>query len=107
MQSGRPLLESITALATLNPCEKHCSLSRNGYKLSYQQRRAPMPETFETFIASERERLANERTTLLAQQTELAAKLAAITREFEAIDAYEAAKKGKAAPARASGNRRA
>ncbi len=66
-----------------------------------------MPETFETFIASERERLANERTTLLAQQTELAAKLAAITREFEAIDAYEAAKKGKAAPARASGNRRA
>jgi len=42
---------------------------------------------------------------LLAQQTELAGKLTAITREFEAIEAYEAAKKGKPAAARQGAGR--
>jgi len=59
----------------------------------------PMTETFETFIASERERLNKEREAIFSQQHELEGKLAAINNEMRAIDAYEAAKTGKAAPA--------
>src|SRR5712692_9070646 len=67
-----------------------------------------MPEqTFETFIASERERLNKEREAILNQQHELEQKLAAINNEMRAIDAYEAAKSGKATPARQTGTRRA
>jgi len=51
-----------------------------------------MPETFETFIASERERLNKERETIFNQQHELERKLDAINRELRAIEAYEAAK---------------
>ena len=59
-----------------------------------------MPETFETFIASERERLNKEREAIFDQQHELEGKLDAINRELRAIEAYEAAKSGKAtAPA--------
>jgi hypothetical protein len=58
-----------------------------------------MAETFETFIASERERLNKEREAISNQQHELEGKLDAINRELRAIEAYEAAKTGKAAPA--------
>jgi hypothetical protein len=59
-----------------------------------------MPEqTFETFIASERERLNKEREVIFNQQQELEQKLDAINRELRAIEAYEAAKTGKAARA--------
>src|SRR2546430_2431867 len=58
-----------------------------------------MPETFETFIASERERLNKEREAIFNQQHELEQKLDAINRELRAIEAYEAAKTGKALPA--------
>ncbi len=59
-----------------------------------------MPEqTFETFIASERERLNKEREAIFNQQRELEGKLAAINNEMRAIEAYEAAKTGKAVPA--------
>src|SRR5438105_12612858 len=72
---------------------------------SHLQRRAPMADTFETFIASERERLNKEREAIFNQQHQLESKLAAINNEMRAIDAYEAAKSGKAtAPA---GRRRA
>ena len=47
-----------------------------------------MPETFETFIASERERLNKEREAIFNQQHELEGKLDAINRELRAIDAY-------------------
>lgn len=56
-------------------------------------------QTFETFIASERERLHKERDTVFTLQHELEAKLASINNELRAIDAYEAAKSGKPAPA--------
>ena len=56
---------------------------------------------FADFIARERERLHGERETIFNQQHELETKLAAINNELRAIDAYEAAKSGKAAvPAR-------
>jgi len=55
-------------------------------------------ETFQDFIARDRERLHAERETIFTQQHELEQKLAAINNEMRAIDAYEAAKSGKAAP---------
>src|ERR1700686_4933888 len=56
---------------------------------------------FAGFIAAERERLHGEREAIFNQQHELETKLAAINNELRAIDAYEAAKSGKATvPAR-------
>jgi hypothetical protein len=52
-------------------------------------------QTFQTFVASERERLNSERETIFNQQHELEGKLSDINRELAAIDAYEAAKAGK------------
>jgi hypothetical protein len=66
-----------------------------------------MAETFQDFIARDRERLHAEREAIFTQQHELEQKLAAISNEMRAIDAYEAAKAGKAAPARQTGMRRA
>jgi hypothetical protein len=62
-------------------------------------------ETFETFVQRERARLQGERETIFTQQQELENKLAEINRELSAIDAYEAAKSGKA-PARQTATRR-
>ena len=53
-------------------------------------------EQFSDFIARERDRLGAERKAVVTQQRELQAKLAGIDREFQAIDAYAAAKTGKA-----------
>jgi cell division septum initiation protein DivIVA len=58
-----------------------------------------MPDTFQDFITRDRERLHAEREAIFNQQHELEGKLAAINNELRAIDAYEAAKTGKAAPA--------
>jgi hypothetical protein len=52
--------------------------------------------TFADYIAQERERLHAEREKIFNQQHELEGKLADINRELGAIDAYEAAKTGKA-----------
>jgi len=58
-------------------------------------------QTFADFIARDRERLLAEREKIFNQQHDLEGKLADINRELAAIDAYEAAKAGKApAPAR-------
>ena len=54
--------------------------------------------TFNDFVARERDRLGAERKAVLTQQRELQAKLAGIDREFQAIDAYAAARTGKAVP---------
>ena len=62
-------------------------------------------ETFEVFVQRERARLHTEREAIFTQQQELENKLADINRELSAIDAYEAAKSGKA-PARQSPARR-
>jgi hypothetical protein len=51
---------------------------------------------FADFIDRERERLHAEREKIFNQQHELENKLADINRELSAIDAYEAAKTGKA-----------
>ncbi len=64
-------------------------------------------ENFSAYIQRERERLHAEREGIFNQQQELENKLADINRELAAIDAYEAAKAGKAPPARATGARRA
>lgn len=64
---------------------------------------AQAPQTFETFIASERDRLNKERDTLSAQIAEINSKLAGIDRELVAITAYENAKSGKV-PAVSGGN---
>jgi hypothetical protein len=53
-------------------------------------------QTFADFIARDRERLHAEREQIFNQQHELQTKLDEINREFAAIDAYEAAKTGKA-----------
>jgi len=53
-------------------------------------------QTFADFITRERERLHAEREQIFNQQHELEGKLADINRELSAIDAYEAAKSGKA-----------
>jgi hypothetical protein len=56
---------------------------------------------FADVMQQERERLHKEREAIFNQQHELEGKLADINRELAAIDAYEAAKTGKAiAPAR-------
>jgi hypothetical protein len=56
-----------------------------------------MPEEqFGDYVARERDRLSAERKAVATQQRELQAKLSNIDREFQAIDAYEAAKTGKA-----------
>jgi hypothetical protein len=63
-----------------------------------------MADTFADFIARDRERLHKERDAIFNHQQELEIKLAEIYRELSAIDAYEAAKTGKAvrqAPVRA------
>jgi hypothetical protein len=66
-----------------------------------------MAETFQDFIARDRERLHAEREAIFTQQHDLEQKLAAINNEMRAIDAYEAAKAGKIMPARPTGTRRA
>ena len=64
--------------------------------------------TFSAFITRDRERLYAAREAIFNQQRELEGKLAAINSEMRAIDAYEAAKSGKAVPAtRQTGTRRA
>jgi hypothetical protein len=65
-----------------------------------------MAEQFADFIARERQRLHAEREQVFNQQQELGGKLKVINQELAAIDAYEAAKTGKAvAPARAQRGR--
>ena len=51
---------------------------------------------FAEYVQQERERLHRQREEVFNQQQELENKLTALNREFEAIDAYEAAKTGKA-----------
>jgi hypothetical protein len=62
-------------------------------------------ETFETFVQRDRARLHGEREAIFTQQQELEQKLEAVNRELAAIEAYEAAKSGKA-PARKAAPRR-
>jgi hypothetical protein len=59
-----------------------------------------MAETFEDFIARERDHLNGEREKIFTAQHELEKKLAAINGEMAAITAYENAKTGKAPVAR-------
>lgn len=61
---------------------------------------------FADYMAQERARLHDERDTLLAQDSEIQQRLLMISREMQAVDAYEAAKAGKlptAAPRRPAG----
>jgi hypothetical protein len=62
-------------------------------------------EHFSEFMTRERERLRAERERIFNQQEELQRKLDEINREFAAIEAYEAAKTGKATRAPAAGGR--
>jgi hypothetical protein len=64
-----------------------------------------MAETFQDFIASERSRLNSEREAIFAQQQQLDEQLAVINQEMHAIDAYEAAKSGKAPARKTTGTR--
>ena len=59
---------------------------------------ADTADTFEAFVAKERERLTAARADLFSQQEEIQKKLDAINREMLAIDAYAAAKAGKPLP---------
>ena len=52
---------------------------------------------FSEFISRERDRLRAEREQIFSQQKELTRRLDAVNREFDAIEAYETAKTGKAA----------
>lgn len=68
-----------------------------------------MAQTFQEYITKELERLNSERQAILAKRGELDTQLAEINREFKAIEAYEAAKSGKAlrqSGPRATGTRR-
>ncbi len=62
-------------------------------------------EHFSEFMTRERERLRAERERIFNQQEELQRKLDEINREFAAIEAYEAAKTGKAPRAPAAAGR--
>jgi hypothetical protein len=53
-------------------------------------------ETFEKFVQRERDRLHTQREALITQQRDLSTQIAGVDRELEAVDAYEAAKTGKA-----------
>lgn len=53
-------------------------------------------QTFESYIDTERKRLAKQRDDVLAKKAELDTQLADIEKELSAIDAYENVKKGKA-----------
>jgi hypothetical protein len=53
---------------------------------------------FAEVMQRERERLSREREEVINQQRDLENKLTEINRELAAVDAYEAAKTGKAAP---------
>jgi hypothetical protein len=65
-----------------------------------------MAETFDDFVARERERLNGEREKLFSQQQEIEVALAAINNEMRAVDAYVAAKSGKPIPqARGAGRK--
>ena len=65
-----------------------------------------MADTLEQTIARERENLTAKRKAILDQQKELVKQLAEIDREFTAVAAYEAAKKGKSITiGRATGSR--
>ena len=57
---------------------------------------------FADIMQRERERLNREREEILNQQKDLENKLTEINHEFAAIDAYEAAKTGKAATPRSA-----
>lgn len=61
---------------------------------------------FAEYISRERDRLNAEREQIFNQQRELEQKLAEINREFQAVDAYEAAKTGKAISRQGGGQRR-
>jgi hypothetical protein len=50
---------------------------------------------FAEYISRERDRLNAEREAIIIQRRELDQRLAEINREFHAVDAYEAAKRGK------------
>lgn len=63
-----------------------------------------MPETFQEYIAQERERLSAEREAIFVQQQELKQKLSDIERELVAIQAYEEAKE-RGSVQRAHGSR--
>jgi hypothetical protein len=52
-------------------------------------------DNFSDYIARERERLSREREAISAQQRELNNRLVEIAREFQAVEAYQAAKTGK------------
>jgi hypothetical protein len=52
-------------------------------------------DSFSDYIARERDRLSREREEILEQQRELNNRLVEIAREFQAIEAYQAAKTGK------------
>jgi hypothetical protein len=52
-------------------------------------------DNFATYIQRERERLGAEREAVITQQRELDKRLADINKDFQAIEAYEAAKSGK------------
>lgn len=64
-----------------------------------------MAETFETFVAKERERLTTRRNDLLEKQRQLEQDLKAVDQEMYAIEAYEAAKQGKLPRQRGGGTR--
>src|SRR5882757_1918492 len=64
-------------------------------------------ETFETFVQRERARLHGERDAIVTQQQEREAKLEAINKELHAIEAYEAARAGKAVRTRQTAAQRA
>jgi hypothetical protein len=59
-------------------------------------------KTFESFMASERERLNKAREEIYNKQQELQQKLDAVNAELRAIDAYEAVKTGKPLPGTAA-----
>src|SRR5215211_5567898 len=60
-----------------------------------------MPETFEEMVGRERERLTKLREDAEVQLKEVQDKIATIDREFEAIEAYERVKTGKAQKSKA------
>ena len=63
-------------------------------------------DSFSDYIKRERDRLQADREAIITQQRDLDKRLAEVNREFQAVDAYETAKRGKA-PAKQTAGRKA
>lgn len=65
-----------------------------------------MAQTFEAFVASERNRIKEAKQALVSQKNDLDRQIAGLDKELAAIEAYESVKSGRTATSSSSGGTR-